>query len=297
MNYSTIAQKYYPLVKESHLWNVTQEFVESTYTISYRVVGDTVMNEKHYKKFMGFYVDDGTYASFPTFIREDTIEKKIYTKPIYSINDSTEYLLYDFSLNVGDTFLTYYIDPWLTKPGGSFKVVAIDSINLTGTKRKMFTLVGHPFFHPSSSQTAYWIEGIGSTGNFLYSGDTPGGTGELTCFFDNGIQIYKSPKYSDCLYFWSGIEELQNKHTLNDYPNPFEDIITIDSENKNKVNIRCVNQVGQTVFSSDFVLLKNYKIDLSFLKEGIYYLQFIEEGNQKKQRIIETETIVKTNCR
>jgi hypothetical protein len=82
-----------------------------------------------------------------------------------------EYLLYDFSLNEGDT--TYVGSETFALPDTAMAIVrSIDTIEVLGTPRRRFTMLidlcpsegSEPFFIPME-----WIEGIGSTTHPFYA--------------------------------------------------------------------------------------------------------------------------------
>ena len=118
-------------------------------------------------------------------------EKKVYQLNLF---DSTEVLLYDFSLEIGDVLLgTDYIgEPDLT-------VVEIDSIRLEdGSMRKQL--------HMSSgnSCTIQWVEGLGSIvyafNSAMYTCFTDIGT-TLICFSQNDTPLfYENEDFFGCWY-------------------------------------------------------------------------------------------------
>src|SRR5690349_18244032 len=94
------AQTYYSILSDTTEWdvqyNVFPVIHERNYNIqpwNYSAQGDTLINGLHYKNF-------GQVGMNEAFIREDTSLKKVW----FLEHDSTlELLLYDFSLNVGDS--------------------------------------------------------------------------------------------------------------------------------------------------------------------------------------------------
>lgn len=71
------------------------------------------------------------------------------------------------------------------------------------------------------------------------------------------------------------------------YPNPIENEININIENKNQVNVKIYNLDGKLLLSKP-IETKNAKISTSNLKKGIYIIE-ISENN----KIIKTEKMIK----
>ena len=111
------AQTYQPMAVDSTLWLNYLYYFEQTPQggISHRdtaffvINGDTLANGKLWKKFKLW-----THYIFPEFnglIRDDISNRKVWFKmlPPFTL-DTTEILLYDFNVQVGDTF---YIEGWV----------------------------------------------------------------------------------------------------------------------------------------------------------------------------------------
>ena len=114
--------------------------------------------------------------------REDSL-KRIYFR---KATDTTEIVLYDFGLAVGDTFC------FRSQPCGTncHPVVAIDSIQVGNSYRKQF----HFSFN---GQEEKWIEGIGSIhetwdGSWCFAGNIEW---TLNCFKEKQIPLYGPCNY------------------------------------------------------------------------------------------------------
>lgn len=86
------------------------------------------------------------WASDMLLLREDLVERKVWA---YSPYDSTEYLLYDFGMAIGDTIAP---SVWQT-----FVLTDMDEVNTSGGVRRRFMLQSL-----EDTQTLTWIEGIGN---------------------------------------------------------------------------------------------------------------------------------------
>lgn len=148
-------------------------------SFQYRITGDTLINGITYKKVTSDGYTNCIYLGYNGAIRLDSFAHKIYIIP----KDSTlEALLYNFDLNVGDTFP----DPY-HKPGDPFFGVSyIDTVIYGGISRRRINCESLP----SGVIGTSCIEGIGNlTGlvspiwgaNLLY---------QLVCSSDSGNIIY-----------------------------------------------------------------------------------------------------------
>ncbi len=140
-------------------------------------IGDTEYHGMKYK-----ILSDAYGSGFNSFIREDTIIKKVFTISLIHDNDTIEKVLYDYTLNVGDTFKTAVSVHYVS---------SIDSVIINSKWHKIFD-----FFPVSCSGCSTgWgpreyivIEGIGSLNSPVFPIDAIGFEGciTLTCFNNQG---------------------------------------------------------------------------------------------------------------
>jgi hypothetical protein len=129
-------------------------------------------------------------------IREDTINKQVFYK-----YGETEGLIYDFSLEVGDT--VHVDNQYFNYQVVSLVVDSIDMVDVNGVMRKRFFLFGiqNPMMDPYYPDEI-WIEGIGSNFGIMYSGagvfGWGGGTVKLLCAAQNENTIYMDTLFHEC---------------------------------------------------------------------------------------------------
>ncbi len=181
------SQEYVPLLDDYNEWQVTNCFF-GCLTDVYYTDGDTLVDGFDYKILDGYH-----YISRTFLLREETPEKKIYLNFVEETGN-TEYLLYDFSLNVGDSIdMKNPISPFM-EDAGYFDLDSIIPRPLVdGNDYRHF------YFSPSESNTisfnnAIWVEGAGSLSIInAPSGDPDiNGAGHLSCFFKNGNYFYSN---------------------------------------------------------------------------------------------------------
>lgn len=179
------SQEYKPLLDNFNEWHFTTCYF-GCLTDVYFTDGDTLVNGMPHKVLDGFH-----YISRTFLLREEINERRVYLT-IANTSGNSEYLLYDFSLEEGDSF--EMLNPITPFPpnGGMF---ILDSIRfrtlMDGNDYRHF------YFSPSPTNTisdnnAVWIEGLGSLSLINAPGGEPdiNNVGSLSCFFKNGDPFY-----------------------------------------------------------------------------------------------------------
>ena len=259
------ANVYHPFPDSNAVW--IGQFQNSTGQLyqtdeDYYLNGDTVINStvysKLYKNYHEVEIDNylqviydfgiilGEYAGG---IRNDTTQRKIF----YCASNQ-ECLLYNFSLQVGDSINTSQYCGTTSAPHAY--VESIDSIFIGNNYRKRFNI------HNDLSPVSY-IEGIGSDNGLLMGMDYFETSSSLYCFYQND-----SLKYSSGCDF-VGIEDVRNSSTIKIYPNPSNNQITIKGKRINTYILS--NTVGQ-VIKEGKQNGDETTIEVSALPNGIYIL-------------------------
>jgi len=164
--------------------NVNTTIVEA-WTDYYFFAGDSIFNEKIYKKIFYYSDEQHTKRFFAGLMREDNL-KTYFIKP----GTIFEKTLYDFSLETGDVFeyddFTVY-------------VLQSDSILINNVLKKRLIIV--PELHRDWEIDTI-IENIGCLRGLLYPlcYMCNGGFSELLCYTQNDELIYRNPKRSKCYY-------------------------------------------------------------------------------------------------
>jgi len=269
-----------PVWQVNHMCSAPAPCIENE-TYNYYVNGDTVFNgltyKKIYKKGTGYYSwfgpppgspsCTGTYsyvnAQSEHFVRSDA--KKIF---IRVPNDTAEYLLYDFNLQIGDSLpLTYN-----NYQSGTI-VTAIDSIATPYGYRQRFTVTGQAWI-------TELVEGIGHDRGFLEPVSVVLECGfYLNCFSLNDTIYYPaSPTSGPVCELTLGSPELSdNENGLLVFPNPFNDFTTIMwKKNIENASLILYDIQGKEVnrkigISGNQFLLQREKLDA-----GMYFFELKE---------------------
>lgn len=270
-----IAQNYKPLLDNQNEWQVTNCY-HGCLTDIYYTDGDTLVGGKTYKILDGFH-----YISRTFLLREDVASKKVYLNLVQKSGNS-EYLLYDFSLNVGDSIdIKNPISPF-PQDAGFYKMDSIVSQPLVdGNSYRHF------YLSPTASNTinstpAVWIEGVGSLSLINAPGGFPdiNAAGALTCFFKNG-QLFYSIK-DNC-------ESLGIGNELAKYPLKNITLNTLINDGECKMN-NTQNIGSIAIFDLSGRKLSERKtngenplnLDFSNVSSGIYLIIAQSVGFEKK---------------
>jgi hypothetical protein len=285
LGYSTKGQTnvYHPFPDSNAVWGMqggcTDPNCADFSYAKYYYDGDTVIDGIYYKKIVTevLPLTNGSCCYVPTglgvgFLRQDIAEKKVYWRNQWTNGDT---LLYDFTLNVGDTLNSFlnYPDPW-TEPK---TVLSIDSVLVGTSYHKRFNIDTSDF---RNEYTYSIIEGVGSTDGFSGVHENNAwqfGIG-LTCFSENGDVVYTpqhNPDTIPCGDLPVGINDLNQKSAkiVSVFPNPSSGRITLTcQESSLPLKIIIYDMFGRKHLEvgSD----KEFTgIDISELSPGIYYLR------------------------
>ncbi len=293
----TEAQIYVPFPDSNAVWQVEYGGYQCSCCASYNYsfTGDTLISAIVYHKLqqrgLKYLEIQGLCSTIPMWsldeyigaIRSDNIQKKVFIVPRDS---SSEFLLYDFNMNVGDTVQGWLNYHSFSSPGIHVVVDSIDSLLISNQYRKRFNLlVIDGGFMPVEI-----IEGIGSTSEPfigpLYEFEW---NGYISCFMQDGQVLFPDTN-SSCI-FTELTEKLTTNSSLNVFPNPFstELAISIHRQSKKPVNIEIINICGQKLFLEQFnssIFPSSRKVDLSFLSSGIYMLVVTIDEERMVQRIV-----------
>jgi hypothetical protein len=213
-------------------------------------------------------------------LRENST-KQVFVK----LNDDyDEILMYDFSLNIGDTIHSNSPYGYLKFPTNT--ISDIDIIELENNQfRRRFRL---------NDSGEYWIEGIGSTNGLFYPiYETLIGTAnDLLCYKQNDTTIYLNNPECDkcfCSLATSILESTKKSNILKIYPNPGTSEIFIEPPFEQGLStIYIYNSNGnliKAINASSFPL----KLKIKDLPLGIYFIQVIRGEFVCGQKFIKKE--------
>jgi hypothetical protein len=277
------AQDYHPLVEDGKQWNVLFSYPWSPpepqhkYTDLYKIEGDTLVDGVPYKVMYTTRNENLTGWNFCGIIRETEDKQAFYRR--YGSPD--EEMLYDFSMEVGDTICMcdYGYD------GCCMVVIEKGETIVNGEPRQQIVLE-YPF---GNGEEEVWIEGIGSLYGIVDSGSLflTGGSTNLLCYYEDGDLIWHNtmPGFDMCYIINpDGIEEDETSSVVSVFPNPSKGKVTI--EGVEVAEVKVYNALGQLVK----IVRETNEIDVAGLLEGVYLLRVKDaKGTAYTERITVTK--------
>ncbi len=247
-----------------------------------KVAGDTIIDEKQYKRVLNSNDSLMNHWSVIGYIRE--VGQKVFYR---RMNTETDCLLYDFGCLVGDTL---NLNCWCPDEESRFKVDSINYLPVMGENRKHIYLS-----YLSNSSTELWIEGIGCIGGILNGGGPnnciTGGSESLLCCSKNGVKLYHANEYNDCFLGSSTVNSIQISLTKNNflrfYPNPANNKITVSNPfNIHIIKIEIIDLSGRTIQSWEELKPGENELIFENILPGIYLVK------AKTKLGIETEKLI-----
>ena len=213
------------------------------------------------------------------YVRQDSLKIYVY------LSDTTEHLLYDYDLNVGDTFHFSGLYPSSVNSNYTMNAVqcvvdSIGSMPVDGSFRKVFYL-SHDNYGGMSGiddTNSVFMEGIGNLGGFFcgISRFSEFTYRTLQCFGINNIPYWTGADgFCDLSV---GLKNSENKSLLEVYPNPVLDEIHVQLPENFDINkIEIVDLLGQNNdVNATFNQKNDVTIDLSQYHSGIYFLKLTD---------------------
>ena len=194
------AQDYHPIVEDGKQWNVLFTYPWSPpepphrYTDIYKIEGDTLVDGVPYKVMYATRNEDLTGWNLWGFLRETEDGQVFSRRP----STSDEYLLYDFSMEVGDTICMcdygFYECCMVVVEKGEI---------LVNEEPRQQIVLEYPF---GNGEQEVWIEGIGSLYGIIDSGSLflVGGSTDLLCYYEDGDLIWQNsyPSINSCYFVY-----------------------------------------------------------------------------------------------
>lgn len=272
------AQTFIDTTKFWHVGQWSGFSPNSCYTQIYQFKEDSVVNNQTYTLLK--VSSDSTLVNWYTIglFREDTISKRVF----WLLNNVDE-LLYDFSLEVGDTakVTSAFGNPY---PNCGTEMI-VDSIafhEYFGKLRK------HWYFNiPYYSNPETWIEGIGNLfgpiDNKVFT-CTADYLPNLLCFSENTELNWINQQYQDCYINSMGIDETNTTFQLSLTQNPIVNEFQVRTNSTEKKQMIIVNALGLPVLYKEFYSLNSG--DLYLKEPGTYFIQIDKENSYSVLKVV-----------
>lgn len=278
----SIAQSYHPLVKENASWTIEYwyDFSPPSGHEVYKlfIEDDTTVNTLNYK-----FVYQNKWDSLSKIknkngirlIREDTLSKKvfvIYLDGSIGNNDSIEWLLYDFSVQVGDTLIYDTLPLWYNNPG-IYRCDSIDTIFIEGHARRRFYFTRNIPFGQD-----IWIEGIGSIqiGFFGPHFEEFESFYSISCYWDDEL-FWRNDTTRSCAVLTIGkISDVATEVKV--FPVPVQNTLFISSLT-GMHSYKILNLDGRIVKSG--LIESEKQINFSSIQSGFYLLMIVNTTGER----------------
>lgn len=270
------AQSYVPMLDNQNEWQVISCYGEDCFKDIYYTDGDTIVNGQNHKILDGYH-----YISRTFLLREEISTKKIYLKT-HVDNQQNEYLLYDFSLQEGDSIdMKNPITPF-PEDAGYYTLDSIRQKQILGSNLGKFYYFSPSVSNQNEIQTKpIWVEGIGSLSLVTAPSGHPNyfGVGQVSCFFKNGNLFYFDDEMQD-----SCDSILKNTEVKNLLETKFHltNGIGFVQSNSSIQSFEIFNSLGQQIRQETIPNQAQFEINLKTLPKGIYFLRLKSVQNQMK---------------
>jgi hypothetical protein len=280
---------YHPFPDSNAVWNVqTQLCCYNScsspfpnpyfydFNFSYYLQGDTTANGYNYHKIYQSGVTH-EYCAFSTTVnnwgtqnnlyvgayREDAAAKKVF------LMGTPDILLYDFSLNVGDT-----VPRGFELVDNCSAISSIDSILIGNNYRKRFNLSTFPYS---------LIEGIGSTSGLLEPLCVFEYEGTLICFSQNGQTLFPDTN-TNCENV-TNVHDVQYKTSIKVFPNPFLNELNFSTGNYDQSELVIYDITSRKLLNKTFINSISFNTQQLFSGVYLYEVRY-RNGLATKGKIV-----------
>lgn len=277
---------YHPFPDSAAMWNIQNSYMcwLSPYNMVYQnysiiISNDTVIGAETYHKLVipvlqtiqSSCAPGTTYLNvYKGAIRQDTAARKVFIVPP---TGNTEELLYDFTMQVGDTVRGYIESQQQNNPD---RVLSIDSVLVGNSYRKKWNI--------DNQYSISFIEGIGSTYGLVeysFSNATDQLMISISCFQQNSQTLYPDTS-SNCLQIGILFDAINgddpNTDLLNVFPNPCRGSVNLDFGKSTTCEIILTDLSGRLIFQQQIFNQSRCSIDK--LESGSYMLTVLDENKK-----------------
>lgn len=275
----------YPLVEQGTKLSYGEAHWGSDYGYDgskYFINEDTLINDLIYQK-----VDERQSIKYmdSDLVFKNEFQLRQDGDKVFLINEdlNDEVLLYDFGLEVLDTFNYFKLDAENIDPDlFEFVVTKVDTfIDYLGSSRKRITLANANL---NSIGLGYlsedvWVEGYGSLKRFATK--FPFDEDTLICFLqEDDFEISQDDYFCDQTFVTSS-NDIDDNNTFQFFPNPVSTELSIQVQHESVSQVQIMDALGRVIhtmmfFGSDLIV-----IDVSNSEEGLYYLQVQQKNGSQ----------------
>jgi len=227
----------------------------------------------------------GGCSSMTSYIVTQRNDSVLY----FSVNQNDFVLLYNYNAMVGDTQTIYAPNVNGIDTSVQLLVISTDSININGFNKRRYVTIRLTYYFDFGGAV---IEDIGSTGfPFPQFGFCDPINGGIRCYEDSIVGLYNFNPVLGCDSIWGvGLDDLNEKDDIIIYPNPFNFYLTIFNISPlSESDIIIRDPLGRAIKSLHYEVSPNQNsvsIDLNALRNGIYFLEVVQEKSHWVKKVI-----------
>lgn len=279
---------------------------------------DTVMNALTYKIVNSMQDGNPTPCTYG-YMREDTAARKVF---FVNNNFDPEILLYDFSMQIGDTMTVNFMQQGYIFYNGLYTLDSITQVHINAGWRRAFHLNNHA---QSASHTLTWVESMGNyydafyqnanygSGNFIPFASCSEFPHEniqfMTCFDHMSKVYYDSCAYHNavtnmcfytqdtCNYYdiCGSVKEISSVSSMDIFPNPScgKTTLSLEIKHADDFSVRVWDISGKEMIKEIPLGMlmageKKIDLDLSSLSNGFYLVELkTAEGSVYQKLLLE----------
>ena len=287
------AQSNYDEFADSAIWRVDQMFyVPAQWSCSiqhyfhYYTDGDTTINSLSYRKIYrsavttnvitcdsSHFIPPPPISGYVGALRDDSTANQTY---FVFENTSTDSLLYDYNMLVGDT-LKGCLNPIAWQ---YITVESIDSVSVHGTYRTRWNLtsIAMPWL-----TELYIIEGVGTSFGLFdplnYALELI--RNDFICAKDGEVLLYSTGYNSPQGCSLVSIDEWKETSKLTAYPNPTNGNVRLDfGKTASDVTLQVISPLGSVIHSERINGIQYTDLELPETN-GLYFIQLLNTGEKR----------------
>jgi hypothetical protein len=211
---------------------------------------------------------------------------------VFNFHKGSFKLLYDYSVKVDDTLklnlgsnttvYDIYTDGVANEPV-KHKVIAVDSIEISGEKYKSITLEIIDGLNTVVALPGQIVEGFGYlnylTGKIVSPIEEINNYGPIRCFHSKTQNVQFESSFPCDTLITSATKTYKESGKPKLFPNPFNDQLTVKTINNNKIiSIFLFDSTGRLVKGNRNIFLSSFTLNTINLQEGMYYIK-VKFGN------------------
>lgn len=271
---------------DSSFWRVDASDMDNLcgggYCYHYYIAGDTIINSNTYRQIYRSKIVElgnpcGTWhwfldTGYVGALRDDSIANKVFFVLPTLTSDT---LLYDYNLNVGDTVKGY-----LAAECANIVISSKDSININGLFHKRWFF---DTFCSSSFTGNFIIEGVGTEYGLIEPiPDWFQKNSAFVCLHDSAGTIFTNTNwnpYMSCQLITSINNPHESIERISFFPNPFSQQTTLQSNKAlNNATLNIYNSFGQQVKTIIHISANAITLYSDNLTNGLYFIRLTQDN-------------------